>query len=203
MEGLLKAVLYCIFVLLFIWLFWFLIKKLQNWSNQRFVENLTPDIKEYLRASQNRRRAEQSDLEQLKKTSISKILFIILVLLFLGIIMGISGGFTIDFIIPLIITFLIAFGIPLGILLLNDKRRLTPGCDGCLWIEKAYVLNVVPYRGYSLVIAYFDFVENEIRILSIHIDSSDVARRLQAGDYIDIVLSIRKSRLKYSCVIKG
>lgn len=44
MEGLLKAVLYCIFVLLFIWLFWFLIKKLQNWSNQRFVENLTPDI---------------------------------------------------------------------------------------------------------------------------------------------------------------
>lgn len=203
MEGLLKAVLYCIFVLLFIWLFWFLIKKLQNWSNQRFVENLTPDIKEYLRASQNRRRAEQSDLEQLKKTSISKILFIILVLLFLGIIMGISGGFTIDFIIPLIITFLIAFGIPLGILLLNDKRRLTPGCDGCLWIEKAYVLNVVPYRGYSLVIAYFDFVENEIRILSIHIDSSDVARRLQAGDYIDIVLSIRRTGLKYSCVING
>ena len=203
MEGLLKAVLYCIFVLLFIWLFWFLIKKLQNWSNQRFVENLTPDIKEYLRASQNRRRAEQSDLEQLKKTSISKILFIILVLLFLGIIMGISGGFTIDFIIPLIITFLIAFGIPLGILLLNDKRRLTPGCDGCLWIEKAYVLNVVPYRGYSLVIAYFDFVENEIRILSIHIDSSDVARRLQAGDYIDIVLSTRRTGLKYSCVING
>ena len=203
MEGLLKAVLYCIFVLLFIWLFWFLIKKLQNWSNQRFVENLTPDIKEYLRASQNRRRAEQSDLEQLKKTSISKIIFIILVLLFLGIIMGISGGFTIDFIIPLIITFLIAFGIPLGILLLNDKRRLTPGCDGCLWIEKAYVLNVVPYRGYSLVIAYFDFVENEIRILSIHIDSSDVARRLQAGDYIDIVLSIRRTGLKYSCVING
>lgn len=203
MEGLLKAVLYCIFVLLFIWLFWFLIKKLQNWSNQRFVENLTPDIKEYLRASQNRRRTEQSDLEQLKKTSISKILFIILVLLFLGIIMGISGGFTIDFIIPLIITFLIAFGIPLGILLLNDKRRLTPGCDGCLWIEKAYVLNVVPYRGYSLVIAYFDFVENEIRILSIHIDSSDVARRLQAGDYIDIVLSIRRTGLKYSCVING
>ena len=203
MEGLLKAVLYCIFVLLFIWLFWFLIKKLQNWSNQRFVENLTPDIKEYLRASQNRRRAEQSDLEQLKKTSISKILFIILVLLFLGIIMCISGGFTIDFIIPLIITFLIAFGIPLGILLLNDKRRLTPGCDGCLWIEKAYVLNVVPYRGYSLVIAYFDFVENEIRILSIHIDSSDVARRLQAGDYIDIVLSIRRTGLKYSCVING
>lgn len=203
MEGLLKAVLYCIFVLLFIWLFWFLIKKLQNWSNQRFVENLTPDIKEYLRASQNRRRAEQSDLEQLKKTSISKILFIILVLLFSGIIMGISGGFTIDFIIPLIITFLIAFGIPLGILLLNDKRRLTPGCDGCLWIEKAYVLNVVPYRGYSLVIAYFDFVENEIRILSIHIDSSDVARRLQAGDYIDIVLSIRRTGLKYSCVING
>ena len=203
MEGLLKAVLYCIFVLLFIWLFWFLIKKLQNWSNQRFVENLTPDIKEYLRASQNRRRAEQSDLEQLKKTSISKILFIILVLLFSGFIMGISGGFTIDFIIPLIITFLIAFGIPLGILLLNDKRRLTPGCDGCLWIEKAYVLNVVPYRGYSLVIAYFDFVENEIRILSIHIDSSDVARRLQAGDYIDIVLSIRRTGLKYSCVING
>lgn len=117
--------------------------------------------------------------------------------------MGISGGFTIDFIIPLIITFLIAFGIPLGILLLNDKRRLTPGCDGCLWIEKAYVLNVVPYRGYSLVIAYFDFVENEIRILSIHIDSSDVARRLQAGDYIDIVLSIRRTGLKYSCVING
>ena len=203
MEGLLKAVLYCIFVLLFIWLFWFLIKKLQNWSNQRFVENLTPDIKEYLRASQNRRRAEQSDLEQLKKTSISKILFIFLVLLFSGIILGISGGFSIDFIIPLIITFLIAFGIPLGILLLNDKRRLTPGCDGCLWIEKAYVLNVVPYRGYSLVIAYFDFVENEIRILSIHIDSSDVARRLQAGDYIVIVLSIRSTGLKYSCVING
>ena len=203
MEGLLKAVLYCIFVLLFIWLFWFLIKKLQNWSNQRFVENLTPDIKEYLRASQNRRRAEQSDLEQLKKTSISKILFIILVLLFLGIIMGISGGFSGGFLIPLSITFLIAFGIPLGILLLNDKRRLTPSYDGGLWIEKAYILNAVPYRGYNLVIAYFDFVENEIRTLSIHIDSSDVARRLQAGDYIDIVLSIRKSRLKYSCVIKG
>ena len=203
MEGLLKAVLYCIFVLLFIWLFWFLIKKLQNWSNQRFVENLTPDIKEYLRASQNRRRAEQSDLEQLKKTSISKIIFIILVLLFLGIIMGISGGFSGGFLIPLSITFLIAFGIPLGILLLNDKRRLTPSYDGGLWIEKAYILNAVPYRGYNLVIAYFDFVENEIRTLSIHIDSSDVARRLQAGDYIDIVLSIRKSRLKYSCVIKG
>ena len=203
MDGLLKAVLYCIFVLLFIWLFWFLIKKLQNWSNQRLAANLTPVIKEYLRASQNRRRAEQSDLEQLKKTSISKILFIILVLLFLGIIMGISGGFSGGFLIPLSITFLIAFGIPLGILLLNDKRRLTPSYDGGLWIEKAYILNAVPYRGYNLVIAYFDFVENEIRTLSIHIDSSDVARRLQAGDYIDIVLSIRRTGLKYSCVING
>lgn len=203
MEGLIRAILYCVFVLLFFWLIWFLIKKLQNWSNQRLAANLTPDIKEYLRASQNRRRAEQSDLEQLKKTSISKIIFIILVLLFLGIIMGISGGFSGGFLIPLSITFLIAFGIPLGILLLNDKRRLTPSYDGGLWIEKAYILNAVPYRGYNLVIAYFDFVENEIRTLSIHIDSSDVARRLQAGDYIDIVLSIRKSRLKYSCVIKG
>lgn len=203
MEGLIRAILYCVFVLLFFWLIWFLIKKLQNWSNQRLAANLTPDIKEYLRASQNRRRAEQSDLEQLKKTSISKIIFIILVLLFLGIIMGISGGFSGGFLIPLSITFLIAFGIPLGILLLNDKRRLTPSYDGGLWIEKAYILSAVPYRGYNLVIAYFDFVENEIRTLSIHIDSSDVARRLQAGDYIDIVLSIRKSRLKYSCVIKG
>lgn len=81
MEGLIRAILYCVFVLLFFWLIWFLIKKLQNWSNQRLAANLTPDIKEYLRASQNRRRAEQSDLEQLKKTSISKIIFIILVLL--------------------------------------------------------------------------------------------------------------------------
>lgn len=203
MEGLIRAILYCVFVLLFFWLIWFLIKKLQNWSNQRLAANLTPDIKEYLRASQNRRRAEQSDLEQLKKTSISKIIFIILVLLFLGIIMGISGGFSGGFLIPLSITFLIAFGIPLGILLLNDKRRLTPSYDGGLWIEKAYILNAVPYRGYNLVIAYFDFVENEIRTLSIHIDSSDVARRLQAGDYIDIVLSIRRTGLKYSCVING
>lgn len=186
------AILICVFM-----------KYMQTLNTQRLAENLTPDIKEYLRASQNRRRAEQSDLEQLKKTSISKIIFIILVLLFLGIIMGISGGFSGGFLIPLSITFLIAFGIPLGILLLIDKRRLTPSYDGGLWIEKAYILKAVPYRGYNLVIAYFDFVENEIRTLSIHIDSSDVARRLQAGDYIDIVLSIRKSRLKYSCVIKG
>lgn len=202
MEGLIRAVFYCIFVLLFFWLIWFLIKKLQNWSNQRLSANLTPEIKEFLRASQNRRRAKQSDLEKLKKLSFSKVIFIILVLLCLGIIMSISGGFPSGSLIPLMIPLIIAFVIPLGILLLNDKRRLTPGYDGGLWIEKAYVLNAVRYRGYNLVIAYFDFIENEIRTLSIHIDSSDVTRKLQAGDYIDIVLAIKGSCLKYSCVIK-
>lgn len=202
MEGFIRAVFYCIFVLLFFWLIWFLIKKLQNWSNQRLAANLTPEIKEFLRASQNRRRAERSDFEQLRKNSMGKIGFSLFVFLCCGIIFGITNGFSISVLSGIAIIFL-AFGVAFGILLLNDKRRLTPGCDGCLWIEKAYVLNAVPYKGYKLVIAYFDFVDNEIRTLSVDIDSSDVNKHLHVGDYIDIVLAIRKTGLKYSCVIKG
>lgn len=201
MEGLIRAILYCIFVLLFFWLIWFFIKKLRNWSNQRLAANLTSDIKEYLKSSQNKRQAEQSDLEQLRQNSIGKLRGAFFVFSCCCIIFGITNGFSSVVLSGFIVIFLF-FGIAFTVLLLNDKRKLTPSYDGGLWIEKAYILQVVPYRGYSLVIAYFDFIENEIQTLSVNIDSSDVDRSLQAGDYIDILLCIRRTGLKYSCVIK-
>lgn len=202
MDPLIKAIIYCIIVLLFGLFIWFLIKKLQNWSNQKLAPKITSDIRIYLQSSENRKSATPEDIKKIRKSSAMKMGFVFIVLLGCESLLGITDGFSAFLLLSFVVTIL-AFSIAFGILLLIDKRKMDSDYESVgLWIEKAYLLSVLAYKGYNLTIAYYDFINNEIKIQSIHIDSSDLGgRRIQTGDYIDIMVSAKKTGMKFNCVV--
>lgn len=200
MEYIIGPVVYCIFVAIIVILGWFFIKKLNGWSAHKYSINVTNEVRDYLKAPQNRRQLELNDLEKIREIQNKKIISYMLILLCVLFAFGIKEGFSATLFLSFIVL-VIVFFIAIFILSIKDKKELNPSYDGGIWIEKAYILHVIPYRGYKLIIAYFDFFENEIKTISIQIDRDDVGTPLHIGDYIDIVLSVKSSRLKYCRVV--
>lgn len=201
MEYFIKPILYLIFMTICFLLVWWFIKALEAFAAKKHAASLTEDVKTYLRAQEHRRQVTPDDLVKLRKNSGKKIVSYMIVLFCCFAVFGIKDGLEPPYLLA-VVTCLVVFVIAFAILWFRDKRKLSPSYDNGLWIEQAYVLHVTRNRGYELIISYFDFIDYEIHTINIHIDSEDLTDAPVAGDYISIILAVKGSRLKYSCVAK-
>lgn len=201
MEYFIKPILYLIFVAICFLFVWWFIKALEAFAAKKHAASLTEDVKTYLRAQEHRRQVTPDDLVKLRKNSGKKIVSYMIFLFGCFVVFGVKDGLETPYLLT-VVTCLLVFGIAFAILWFRDKRKLSPSYDNGLWIEQAYVHHVTRNRGYELIISYFDFFDYEIHTINIHIDSEDLTDAPAAGDYISIVLAVKGSRLKYSCVAK-
>lgn len=199
MEYFIKPILYLIFMTICFLLVWWFIKTLEAFAAKKHAASLTEDVKTYLRAQEHRRQVTPDDLVKLRKNSGKKNVSYMIVLFCCFAVFGIKDGLEPPYLLA-VVTCLVVFGIAFAILCIRDKRKLSPSYDNGLWIEQAYVLHVTRNRGYELIISYFDFIDYEIHTINIHIDSEDLTDAPAAGDYISIILTVKGSHLKYSCV---
>ena len=64
-----------------------------------------------------------------------------------------------------------------------------------LTVEKAYISKVFNYRGQTLIIHYYDFMEEVLRTEKIKLDSIDSpSRNFCEGDLIDIVVKVKTGK---------
>lgn len=201
MELFVKPLLYCFFVVFIVVAVWTFIKRLQRKAVQNLSADLSDDVIRYLKSGQNRRKAQSEDVQKIKTGTNKKIVLYFLMMFCILFLLGIIEGFGRTYLLAMI-SVTIVLGIAFSTLMTLDKKRLSSSYDGGIWIEKAYILNVLHYKGYNLTIVYFDFFENEVKPLNIQIDTEDVNQMPQKGDYINVVLAAKRSDLKYCCVAK-
>lgn len=200
MNYFIGPILYLLFVAILFILVWFLMKKLRNWDAKRQGTNLTEDVINYLKSEQNRRPMQRSAKNKTLKNSIEKFRYCFVIILLFAIIYGLAEGFSRTYLIYMLPAILACLA-PVLLLLFIDILRMTPSHDNGLWIGKAYILYLSCYKGYCLTIAYYDFLNNKINTTDIRFDSEDTDQLCVPGDYIDIVLVAKGSRIKYGGVI--
>lgn len=67
-----------------------------------------------------------------------------------------------------------------------------------LTVEKAYISKVFNYRGQTLTIHYYDFMEEVLHTEKIKLDSIDSpSRNFCEGDLIDIVVKVKTEKVRY------
>lgn len=170
-------------------------------GDNRFGNNMTSEVEEILSNPSNRRKATKEDIQKISKHSIAKvmIMFVVAVVFITLRFLKDGVGSNLDAGMIFILILVCVIGFAMGILLLADRLKI--GSVDKAWIEKAYITKVVRFRGYSLTIAYYDFVQGKIATQTIQVDNSDFqCGIINEQDYIDIIVSDKGKRVAYACV---
>ncbi len=179
----------------------FLIKLVRKKADQKLEKNLPGEIIEILSASSSRRKVTEDDIRKVKKISIFKMIGVGVLVVVLFFMMVLRDGIQSMFGEAALFVFVLAiiFTCATIILLIIDKMKM--GALKNAWIARAYVLRADPFRGYSLTISYYDFLQRKITTRTIQIDNTDVQwKKICKEDYMDIVVSEKGNRVKYACV---
>lgn len=201
-EYFIRPILYLILVFMLFFLGYLLIKMLQKRTAKNSAACLTKEITDYLRMEEHRRKMDVSDWGKMRKNTNKKLASYAIILFCCFVVFGVKEGFSTTYFLA-VVSCIVVLAIAFSILLLHDKRRLSSSHDQGHWIVQAYVLQVHYAKGYSLVVAYFDFCDYQIHTIPIQFDSEDLPSTPVQGDYIPIILAVKGSRLKYCCVAKG
>ncbi|MCM1158110.1 MAG: hypothetical protein NC300_05025 [Bacteroidales bacterium] len=176
-------------------------KAVQN-NLQKQIGQITADISEALRSPANRRPAGEEEMGKLKNNSVRKIAFVFIVLVVFCLFTGISEGMNqvwLEASLSLIVVFAMAF----AVLFILDKKKLQSDDGDGLMVEKAYIHRAQRYKGrYTVVISYYDDKQGIIRTEVIQIDSSDVGRWLEQGEYMEIVVKTKKGKREFVAALK-
>ncbi len=177
-------------------------------GNRAHGKTLTEDIRMILRSPQNRIPAGKDVrkklwMKSLKKTGIIYIvIFLVLIYSFIKTPAEQKSGSGIVLLITLAVFtgfFVLMFGI--------DKIRMRSETgwgvrEEGLTVEKAYVSKVFNYRGQTLTVHYYDFMEEVFRTEKIKLDSMDSpSRKFCEGDFLDILVKVKKGRVRYAAVL--
>ena len=177
-----------------------LLKILNDHKVQKLISKLSEDVKAYLRDGQNRHLLKSEEHEHINSKRKKEIVSIFCVIIVGYIVAGFQTGFSADYGKVVIVTAVILL-IATVIIVSKEKRQITTGYeDGTAWVSKAYIISWTIYEGKTLLIAYYDHVEEEIVGKSVHV-GGDETGFVQRGDYIDIILTLKNGSLKYGGVL--